>query len=130
VPDLAAWPDVHDVLHLLFASLVADADMQVVGPRLPADLQDRLPLIRVRAIGGSDDRITDRTRVDVEVYAADYLTARGLAEAARQRLLAYPHMTEAGNVDRVETESRPAEIPHDDQAVRLVAATYRISLRR
>ena len=128
--DLAAWPDVHDVLFHLFDDLVADAESQVVGPMLPADLQDRLPLLRVRGIGGSDDRITDRTRVDVEAYAADYPTARDLAEAARQRLLAYPHMTEAGHIDRVETESRPAEIPHDDQAVRLVAATYRISFRR
>lgn len=124
--DLAAWPDVHDVLPLLFADLGAT----VVGPRLPPDLQDRLPLIRVRGIGGADDRITDRNRVDVEAYAGDYPTSRDLAEAARQRLLAFPHITSAGNVDWVETESRPAEIPHDDQAVRLVAATYRISFRR
>lgn len=128
--DLAAWPDVHDVLPLLFADLVADPSQQIVGPRLPANLQDRMPLIRVRGIGGADDRITDRPRTDVEVYAADYPTSRTLAEAVRQRLLDYPHLTAAGNVDWVETESRPTEIPHDDQAVRLVAATYRISFRR
>lgn len=128
--DLAAWPDVHDVLPLVFADLVADPDSQIVGPRLPNDLQDLLPLIRDRAIGGGDDRITDVPRVDIEVYAADYPTAWALAEAIRQRLLAYPHITAVGRIDKVITESRPAEIPHDDQAVRLVAATYRISFRR
>jgi hypothetical protein len=128
--DLAAFPDVHDVLPLVFADLVADPDRQIVGPRLPADLQDRMPLIHVRAIGGADDRFTDRPRTDVDIYTADYPTARDLAEACRQRLLGYPHMTDAGNVDWADTEVRPHEIPHDDPAVRLVAATYRISFRR
>jgi hypothetical protein len=130
VTDLAAWPDVHDVLPLLFGDLVADPATQIVGPKLPPNYQDRMPLIRVRGIGGADDRITDRPRTDIETYATDYPTSRGLAEAIRQRLLAYPHITAAGNVDWVETESRPTEIPHDDPAVRLVAATYRISFRR
>jgi hypothetical protein len=130
VTDLTAWPDVHDVLPVVFGDLVDDPDTQIVGPRLPADLQERMPLIRVRGIGGADDRITDRPRVDVETYAADYPTSRDLAEACRQRLLAYPHITTAGNVDWAVTESKPTEIPHDDQAVRLVAATYRISFRR
>jgi hypothetical protein len=134
VADLAAWPDVQGVLPLLLADLVADPDQQIVGARLPSDLQDHLPLIRVRPIGGSDDRFTDRTRTDVEVYGPiaddEYPAIRDLAEAIRQRLLAYPHITAAGNVDWVETELRPTEIPHDDPAVRLVAATYRISFRR
>lgn len=132
--DLAAWPDVHDVLPLVLADLVDDPDSQIVGPRLPHDLQDRIrdhgSLVRIRGIGGSDDRVTDEVRFDAEAYAFDYPTARDLAEAIRQRLISGPHITAVGNVDRARTESRPAEIPHDDQAVRLVAATYRADFRR
>lgn len=133
--DLTAWPDVIDVLHDLFTGLTVTVDgddytPETVGPRLPADLQDRLPLIRTRVIGGTDDRFTDRVRVDVEVYDTNDVVSNTIAEAARQRLLAFPHITTAGNIDWVQTESRPAEIPHDDPAVRLVAATYRISFRR
>lgn len=124
--DLAVWPDVHDVLFLLFADLCDN----VVGPKRPPSYQDLMPLVRVRRLGGSDDRITDTARVDVEVYAATYATARDLAGACQQRLLNRPHITAAGSIDTVTTESSPAEIPHDDQAVRLVAATYRISFRR
>lgn len=133
--ELAAWPDVVDVLFELFADITVEVDgddytPETVGPRLPADLQDNLPLIRTRPIGGNDDRFTDRARVDVEAYHTDDRVSVAIAEACRQRLLAYPHMTDAGNIDWVDTESRPTEIPHDDQAVRLVAATYRISFRR
>jgi hypothetical protein len=124
--ELAAWPDVHDVLFALFQDL-ADT---VAGPRRPPNYQDQMPLVRVRRLGGADDRITDVARVDVEVYASTYPTARDLATALQQRLLAAPHITPAGRIDTVETEVGPREIPHDDQAVRLVAATYRISFRR
>jgi hypothetical protein len=133
VADLAAWPDVHYVLPLLFADLCDN----VQGPLRPPNYQDNLPLVLVRRLGGNDDRITDTARVDVEVYVhrdpelgGGYDAAIALATAIQQRLLNRPHITESGNVDWVETESSPAEIPHDDQAVRLVAATYRISFRR
>src|SRR5690606_27896637 len=64
--ELAAWPDVHDVLFALFQDL-ADT---VAGPRRPPNYQDQMPLVRVRRLGGADDRITDVARVDVEVYAS------------------------------------------------------------
>lgn len=128
--DLAAWPDVHTVLPLLFADLVANPATQIGGPRLPSDLQQRLPYVQVRAIGGAGDRITDRPRTDVRVYAATYPVARDLAGVCQQRLLNYPHITTAGNVDWVDTEVRPTEVPYEDETLRLIAATYRLSFRR
>lgn len=131
--DLDVWPDVHSVLKLLFADLCDN----VVGPTRPPNYQNSMPMIRVRRLGGGDDRITDTARVDVEIYTSKDLengggwpVASSLARRVQQRLLNRPHVTEAGRIDTVETESSPAEIPHDDQAVRLVAATYRISFRR
>jgi hypothetical protein len=131
--DLALWPDVHSILFLLFADLCDN----VISPPRPEDYQDLMPLILVRRLGGSDDRITDTARVDVEVYVSEDPEAGGgwqvafdLAGRCQQRLLNRPHITSAGRIDTVTTESSPAQIPHDDQAVRLVAATYRISFRR
>ena len=127
--DLPVFPDVALVLIEVFADIAAAASAATVT-NLPADLQAVLPVIRVRRLGGGDDRWTDAPRVDVEVYAATRAVAVPLAEQLRQRLLSRPHATAHGVIDRAVTEVGPQEIPYEDQDVRLVAATYRLSLRR
>lgn len=130
--DLAAWPDIHDVLIADFADLSA----KVVGPKKPSNMQelvDAVPdatVILVRRVGGFDDMITDTPRVDVEVYARTYATARDTALAVQQRLLNFPRPTPAGSIDSTRTEVGPREIPNDDQTIRCVAATYRLDTRR
>lgn len=122
---LAPFPDVERVLGDLFA------DLATVGSETGIDLQERLPFIRVRRLGGPDDRITDAARVDVHVYAFDTTSAKVLAETVRQRLISGPSTTAHGVIDRARTEVGPQSVPVDDAAgYRQVVATYRISMRR
>lgn len=125
--DLAPWPDPHDILIELFGDLT---DSQVVGPLLYPEFQEDMPLIRVRKVGGINDKISDLPRVAVDVYAGTYAAARDLAEACRQRLISGPHITTAGRLDRCETESSWTEIPWPDPRTRYLSAIYRISTRR
>lgn len=132
MPDLAPFVDVEKALMDLFADLVTDpADVVTV---IPDDLQTRLaadrPVIRVRVVGGSDDRISDHPRVDVETFGPTRAVSKPLAETIRQRLLAGGHRTAHGVIDRATTEVGPQEIPYDDPDVRRWSATYRLSTRR
>jgi hypothetical protein len=121
------WPDPHIILMELLADLV---DAPIVGPRLYENFQKDMPVIRVRKVGGSNDKITDFPRMSVDVYARTYPEASELAEAVRQRLLAYPHMTDAGRLDRCEVEASPFEVPWSDDTLRYLTATYVITTRR
>lgn len=125
--DLSPWPDPHIILMEVLADLV---DSDIVGPRLHANFQAEMPIIRVRKIGGSNDKLTDFARMAVDVYAATYPEASQLAEAVRQRLMAYPHFTDAGRMDRCEVEASPFEIPWSDDTLRYLTATYIITARR
>lgn len=127
--DLPSFPDVERVLADLFADLASAADATVVTV-LPADLQQVLPVIRVRRLGGGDDRWTDQPRVDIEVYAASREAGKPLALQLQARLLSYPHSTSHGVIDHAATEVGPQELPYADQDLRLFPATYRLSLRR
>ena len=121
---LAAWPDVERVLGDLLG------DLGTVGSETNIDLQSQLPYIRIRRVGGTDNRITDATRVDIDVYAADATTAKAITGVAQQRLISGPSATTHGVIDRAWTESGPQTAPTDDQNIRRVITTYRISLRR
>jgi len=125
--DLAPWPDPHLVLVNLLDDLIVS---DIVGSQLQPDFQQDMPVIRVRKVGGTDDKLTDFVRMVVDVYAADYETSRDLSEAVRQRLLSYPHITTAGRLDRCETEASPFELPWPDPSTRYHTATYRLSFRR
>ncbi|HTF53593.1 MAG TPA: DUF3168 domain-containing protein [Pseudonocardia sp.] len=126
--DLPPWPDPHDLLAELLADLTVT---DVVGPLLYAEFQDDMPLIRVRKVGGTNDKITDFPRMAVDVYTATYAESYELAEAIRQRLMSYPHITaSAGRLDRCEVETSPYEVPWPDPSTRYLTATYRISTRR
>lgn len=120
---LAPFPDIELAVVDLLA-LLANA-----GTVTPADLQARLPFHKVHRFGGSDDRITDTARVDVDTFAADH-SGRVAAEAVRQVLLAGPHRVGAVVLDRVLTASAPVEVPYGGTGVRRWTASYQISARR
>lgn len=133
--DLPVFPDVELVLMDLFADIAATAAATIVT-NLPAALQEVLPIIRVRRLGGTDDRWTDKPRVDVQVYSAVTPAPGGrtaavqLAATLQARLLSWPRTTPHGVIDYASTEVGPQEIPYEDQDIRLITATYRLSLRR
>lgn len=122
---LAAFPDVERAVGDLVTGLGTP------GSETNITLQSTLPYIRVRRLGGSDDRFTDAARVDVHVYDTDATTAKSISEQIRQRLISGPSVTTHGVIDRAWTEVGPQTIPADDTAdIRQVVATYRISMRR
>lgn len=126
---LASWPSSARVV-----AAVLDGLGTVVG-ETGTDLQSLLAnggrVLRVRRIGGSDDRITDFARIDVRAYAVNLSDAEETAELARQRLISGPSATPHGVLDRAETEVGPQEVPSPDpEHYRIVSATYRTSIRR
>ncbi|MEV2277869.1 DUF3168 domain-containing protein [Nocardiopsis sp. NPDC049922] len=123
--DLQPFPDIEDVL------CEALADLGETGSETPADLQDHLPFIRPTRIGGSDDRRTDTSRVDIDCFGATRAQAWQVARAVQQRLISGPvHVPGVGLIDRARTELGPRRAPHPDETVRRVLATYRVSTRR
>lgn len=122
---MSPFPDVERVVCDLLTGLTT------VGTETGIGLQDELPFIQVVRIGGGSDRFTDRARVDVRVYATGASEAKQLAETVRQRLLAAPHATPAGVIDRTICEIGPQLLPPaDSEHLRRVIATYRVSMRR
>lgn len=120
------YPDVEEALALLLDDLTPG---EVVTQA--REIPDRVPLIRCTRIGGPDDRFTDRARVEVLAYAGTRAEARTLSEQARQILLAYPHATDSGVIDYVETEVGPHDSESRDTGrMRRWRAVYRVSVRR
>lgn len=125
MPVLASFPQIER----LIAAVVAD--LGATGMETSTNLQGDLPFIRIRRIGGVDDRVTDVPRVDVRVYAADLSDALALSETIRQRLISRPSATDHGVIDHAVTEVGPFEIPGPDpDHYRVVSTTYRVSVRR
>lgn len=106
------------------------APLGTVVTWLPDDLETAMPIIRVRALGGTDDEITDAARVAVEVYAGTYAQAWTLARQVRALLTDRPAATDEGMLDTADVEVAPQEIPYGNRAVRYVTATYRLYARR
>lgn len=101
-----------------------------VGTETPSDLDTRFPFVRVVALDGQDDGITDRAAVDVDVFSATRAQARALAERIRTSLTVYPPVVGDVVIDSVFTEVRPRRLPWPDENTRRWGATYRISARR
>ena len=98
-----------------------------LGTSTPDNLEQRLPFLRVRRIGGYDaDPFTDRARISVDVFAGSYADGVAKAEAVRQRYRSGPYP-----FDRVDTVTGPVETPWSDGSdVRRWTATYLMSSRR
>lgn len=145
--DLGDFPDIEtltlDVLEGLYPQLTGagyagylDGYTGVyTGPRLtdtetPANLQDLPVFIRVTLVTGRDDRITDRSVVDIDVFASSRAVAYAWAKDIRSRLTGGPHRAGSGIIDRVVTEEKPRRLPWSDENVRRFGSTYRISARR
>lgn len=76
---LGAFPDAETVMMTL---------LEPIAPTVtstPAELN--VPITRVQLVGGSDDGITDRPRMEVPCYGADRAKAWQLAERRRQVVL-------------------------------------------
>lgn len=126
--DLPSFPDLESAVGAALADIAGGEDHW--DTLTPADLQQQLPFIRVRRFGGSDDRLTDQARVDIDYFAATRAAAWAGAEAVRQRLISRPLRVGAVVIDQVTTTSGPIEVPWDDPDIRRITATYTASARR
>lgn len=95
----------------------------------PADLETRLPVIRVERGGGGDERFTDHPRVFVDVFAATADEARTLANRVRDALLFLRGPVNGAVIRDVRCDSGPARQPWANEAVHRRGATYSVSLR-
>lgn len=121
---LAAFPDAEDIgLELL-------GDLGTTVLVTPATLAP--PLIVVRRVGGYDDYLTDRIRLQVQVFGSTHAQARDLAEACRQRILAAPAGSPVAGaiIDRAATDSAPVFVDYGQPAIHRYVATYRLDYRR
>jgi hypothetical protein len=94
----------------------------------PADLETRLPVIRVERIGGSDERFTEHPRVAVDVFAATADEARTLASRVRDALLFLRGPVGGAVVRDVRCDSGPTRQPWANEAVHRRGASYTVSL--
>lgn len=127
------YPDIEnvliDLLERLFPAL-APTDVRHVDTETPADLQGALPFVRVMLVTGADDGLTDRSVVDIDVFANSRDTAYAWSTDIRSSLTGSPHRVGSDVIDRVVTEEKPRQLPWADESVRRFGATYRISARR
>jgi hypothetical protein len=122
-----AFPDVESLLMTLLATKGTCVTF------VPTDLKTKIlttPVIRINRTGGGDDRITDRARVSIDVFASSWEGARKTAEDIRQVFLAWPIKTSTGVIDEVITDRASIDIPWDDPDVFRRNASYAITTRR
>ena len=118
-----------DLESLVVTYLEASTGIRTVTT-LPALLETAMPIYRVTGIGGADDKITDRTRLNVESFAALRATSYDMAEVARQALRSMAHTLVSGwLIDTVETSARPTWVDYANDHVQRFIATYEITTR-
>lgn len=95
----------------------------------PADLEKRLPVIRVERGGGDEERFSANPRVFVDVFAASADEARTLANSVRDALLFLRGPVNGAVIRGVRCDSGPSRQPWANELVHRRGATYTVSLR-
>lgn len=126
MPLLGAFPDVEHAVCQILPDAVSGLTADTVTPASFTIL----PFARVVCHGGSDDRITDTSRVTIDYFAATRALAVAGAESVRQYLTKEGGHPSVG-IDAVTTDSKPQDIPWNDaNTPRRFVASYRITARR
>lgn len=119
------YPDAEQVAENLLA------DLGYACKWLPDDLEANLPVLLVTRIGGTDDGVTDRAEVQVDVWHVDRPQAWALASKVRDRINA---LASGGDVAGVWVDHARAlvagqQIPTENPDDRRVVQTVRIDMR-
>ncbi|WP_328967962.1 hypothetical protein [Streptomyces sp. NBC_00239] len=117
-----------DVEAVLAPWLEATLDV-TAGAETPADLEQRLPFIRVQRTGGEDGRFGRNPRVEVDVFAASADEVRELSADVRDALLFLTGVVPGAVIRGVTCPSGPSRRPWANPAVHRRGATYSVSLR-
>lgn len=122
-----SWPN---VLTLVRAHLTSTLGVPV-STRLPGELEQSMPRVRIAVAGGSDDGLNDFPSVDVECFTADEGAMWDLAERARDAMLDLRNKAVGGKlVDTVTTTLRPMDVDYENPAVHRSVSTFSLTLRQ
>lgn len=127
---LPPFPDIELALHDWFPQQTWWPAAARVVTRTPTELETQLPVVQVTRVGGASDRLHDRPRVDVNVFAATEDDAQTLAQTIRDALVPGPVRTPRGLLDRVRCEVGPNRVPYANPNVWYVTAAYQFVCRR
>ncbi|MFC3986437.1 hypothetical protein [Streptosporangium jomthongense] len=120
-----------DVEALLTSWIEANVTGVHAMSETPNDLDDLVPVAKVRRIGGPYDGFRlDRATVDVDVFDTTRDGASTAALDVQQALHDRLARNKTGNavVTRVETLTGPRPLPYDNTGLRRFGATYRITV--
>lgn len=114
------------------------ADLADVVTSTPADLEDRLPVLRARRIGGGGGRDADFPIVSLQHFtaasAADPRAHFDLADATEARLLEIadygPRLVSGVCLESPVKDSGPVELTYPNPSVRVAESIYRLTIRR
>jgi hypothetical protein len=89
-----------------------------------------MPFIRVQRIGGADDWFNDDSRVDIDVFAVDEVTAQQMAESVRTAMIGMSgHDFSGRTIDHVETTLAPIWVDYQNELVQRYVASYTVTSR-
>lgn len=107
-----------------------EATFDVFGcAETPADLEQRLPVVRVQRLGGPDERFAQYPRVAVDVFTATADQGRTLAGQIADALLFLRGPVGGAVIRGVRCDSGPARMPWANESIHRRGATYTVSLR-
>jgi hypothetical protein len=119
-----------DVELTVITHLRAVTGARVVS-RLPANLTDVMPVVRVTRGPGTDDGVTDAPLVDVEVFAGNVDTMWPLAEDVREAMHDLRgRAIDGALIDNVTTATAPVHLDYENPAVQRAVASYRLAQRK
>lgn len=99
------------------------------GAATPADLEKKLPFIRIERAGGSDARFSNAPRVFVDVFGRTADEARTVANALRDALLFLRGPVNGAVIRGVRCDSGPSRQPWANEAIHRRGASYTVSFR-
>lgn len=133
------WPDIEA---LLIGRLLprVKAELDPDGSRgLDVDasvrtdaLDNGVWFVRVQAIGGTDNGLTERVRVDVETFAPQRADAMDLGHAVRRIMHSFAGTSDPDGgrlIDTVTTAQRPIVLPYRNDKATRVGASYDVETR-
>ncbi|WP_237518839.1 hypothetical protein [Streptomyces sp. SID5910] len=101
----------------------------MAGAETPADLEKKLPRIRIQREGGYAQRFADHPRVFVDVFAATADEARTLANDLCDALLFLRGPVSGSVIRSVRCDSGPSRQPWANEAIHRRGATFTVSFR-
>lgn len=98
---------------------------------LPKELIEHLPVIMVTRVGGTDDGVTDRAEIQVDVWHVDRSQAWALASRVRERVREFGYGGMVGDiyVDQAVLIQAGQQIPTEDPDDRVVTQLVRLDMR-